>query len=56
MAADLIVLHAGNALLAHFTIVSYPVFGELTFLFYEYIKHHPGHGEAKENDGQYKDL
>ena len=56
MTADFIVLHAGYALLVHFTVVSYPVFGELTFLFYEYIKHHSCHGQAKENNGQNKDL
>ena len=51
MTADLIMLHAGYTLLVHFTVVSYPVFRELTFLFYKYIKHHPCHGEAEENNG-----
>jgi hypothetical protein len=56
MTADLIMLYTGDPLLTHGTIVSDPVFRELSLFLNQYIQHHPQHGEAQENQAYNKDL
>jgi hypothetical protein len=49
MTADLIVLHTGDALFGHGTVVPDPVFRELAPFLDQDIQHHPQQGDAKED-------
>ena len=56
VAMDLIVLYTGDPFLMHGTIVPDLVCGEFAFFLYQYIQHHPNHGQAEEDEGDKQDL
>lgn len=48
MAAYLIMLHTGDSMLSHGTVVTHTVFRELSLFPDKYIQHHPQKRQAEE--------